>query len=285
LQEQAAPGESTTAADWDVFCIDMRGLFKTPIGIGIDGAEDYLNTLERLAIRGKDAIDTGFHFTRCGQVYQQRLWEADRDQADVQLVESRIRQLDAQRGPDFTMMMFYERLRNQLKLQLIQAIENVGAAYRYYALREPSYMPSITSTGAELQKLLAAARSALVGAKEAFRPPPASWGPQVYRVWARTALEQFRAERRFSWAISLANFQGFDRIRIEEIRVWLIGTKMDKGQIQIRIATSGIYRDRLGARPLSSRPIRSVARLPISRCRRVHQRPPRPAGSDHGESR
>lgn len=245
LPDKAAPADALTAADWDAFCIDMRALFEDPIELGIDGAREYLATLEKLAVRGKDAIDTGLHYAHCALIHHQSEWELERDQADIDVVRSRVAQLDASRGPDFRLMLFYERQHAQLKLQLIQAIDDLGAALRYYALREPELAPSITDSAADLQALLARARAQLVDARARFPAPPSAWQPLAYRIWAHDAVARLRTEGRLSWTISPANFRGSDRIRINDIRVWLVAPELGQHEVTIAIGSSGVYHDRL----------------------------------------
>ncbi len=240
--------DAPVPADWEAFTVDMGVLLEEPIELEIAGAREYLAALEKLSIRAKDAIDTGFQFARCAQVYQQRLWEMERDRQDVGLVEERLDLVVKQGDPDLVTRMFFERLGDQLKQTLAQAIDKLGDALRYYALTEPSITPDLTLSAAELEAQLATAKGELEAARERFRPPPASFGPIVQTVTAERTLERFRAERKLSCAISLESpgFQGFDRIRIGEIRVWLVGKGLDEQVIKIAIATSGSYLDRLG---------------------------------------
>lgn len=244
FEEQVKPEDMMTAADWDAFIVEMRALFKQPIDAEIEGAVEYLSGLEKLAVRSKDVIDTALHLSRCQQVCVQRNWGQTRDERDMDIARQQIGQLDARIGPDFTMRLFCERLGHQLKFQLMDAIGNAGDAFRYFALREPDFKPSIHDTGAKLQVLVARAKSAELVARESFRPPPASWGPQTCRVWAHDVLAEFRTGRSMSWTISTHCFRGYERIRIQEIRVWLVPPAAIQQDVHVEIRTSGIYRDR-----------------------------------------
>lgn len=251
VDDRAAPPAAMTGADWDVFTVDMRSLFETPISLEIEGARDYLKALEIVAIRGKDCIDSGFYFSDCARRYQERLWACERDRRDMDRIETLMDAIEGSAGPGFEMLFFYEQLRVRLKLRMIQAVETIGDAFRYYALREPTTRTSVTDSGAQLARSLADAEFELTHAREQFAAPPGTWGPTVYRVWAGESLARLKAERTFSWTLSQKNFRGFDRIRIEEIRVWLIGAMPGREGIQVRIATSGVYQDRLGGRMFS----------------------------------
>jgi len=243
--------DKPTAADWQAFQVEMEGLFAMPIQLEVDGAQEYLIQLQKLAIRARDAIETGAQWIRCDAVYQQRLWEIERDEKDLAIVRTRLDRLGTGR-PDFTMRMFYERMQDELKLSLIRSIEKIGDAYRYYALREPGHVASIEMTASALHNMVAEAEDELVRGKEAFVAPPARWTPEPWtlaalpRREAEAALARFRNEGRLSWTLSPSQFADYDRLRISEIRVWLVGKDLDERPIFIDIATSGVYADRLG---------------------------------------
>jgi hypothetical protein len=108
LLSKVATEETLTNPGWDLFSAEMRNLFRTPIEIGIDGAEDDLAALEKLAIRGKDTIDTGFRYERCVQAYHRRLWESERGRQVIEVASREPERLCKQQPPSLRMMMFYE---------------------------------------------------------------------------------------------------------------------------------------------------------------------------------
>lgn len=244
------PQEHVTIGDWDEFAAEARHQLAEAVRLEVSGVEDYLLAIEKLAIRGKDAVDAAQRHLACLNLARQRAWAAARDEADLEQVRQRLDGLQAKRWPDLRLMMFCRRMHDQLALQLIQAITKVGDALCYYALRPPRELPTMDLPAARLREMLVGVHRDLLEAKEHFHSPPADWGPKICRVWARRSLEQLHSRRSLSWSISTAYFKGFDRIRVSEIRVWLIGPSLGQHNVHVRIGTSGSYRDRFEGRVL-----------------------------------
>jgi hypothetical protein len=119
-------------------------------------------------------------------------------------------------------------------------------AYRYAALAEAEVAPNIGSSGAELAKMLADIRQALVTARE-NRSTVSSWGPEALVEDSPAALATLHETGSMSWSVGPENFADLERIRVRDIRVWLRGdVGVDK--FNIRIGSSGDYVDRLGGR-------------------------------------
>lgn len=242
--------QAPTAGDWEAFRAEMEGTFAQPIKMEIDGAQEYLTALLKLSIRARDAIECGVQWTRCQAVHQQRLWEIARDDRDRQTIETRIAALGGGR-PDFATRMFYERMHDQLKLSLLQSLDKLGDAYRYYVLSEPAREPSIAMPAAKLRDLVVRAEEDMLRGLESFKTPPAKWRPQAWCLSslpprdARAALARLQQQRTFSWTLDPGQLPQIERARIAEIRVWLVGDDLDGREVSIDITTSGVYADRL----------------------------------------
>lgn len=243
LPEPLSPEDVMSAADWDEFMVTLDGAFQPALEQGIPGAEEYLAAMKKLGIRGKDLVSTQANLDRSQQIFQQRLWQTLRDEADLKQMVARIDELDAKRGPGSVLMSYYGQLRDRLKFRLIHAIENLSDAYRYYALLEPSFTPSIASSAADLATMISDIEQALVDAKQQ-RGAISDWGPDGPVERDLASLASLQQTGSLSWVVDPGNFQGLDRIRVRDIRVWLQG-EIGASKFHIAVSTPGDYLDRL----------------------------------------
>jgi len=244
LPKPLSPDDIMSAADWDEFVITLDGAFQPALDQGIAGAKEYLAAMKKLAIRGKDLVSTQTNLDRTQQILQQRLWQTLRDDSDLKEMEARIKTLDEKRGPGSVLMTYYGQLRDRLKFRLIHAIENLSDAYRYEALLEPKFTPNIASSGADLAKMTSDIQQALVDARDQ-RGTISDWGPEGPPVEQNsTAIASMQQTGSLSWVVDASNFNGLDRIRVHDIRIWLQGTVGVK-KFYIAVSTPGDYLDRV----------------------------------------
>lgn len=239
--------ELMSAADWEEMLQTLDDLFEDALSAGISGAAEYKIGLKRFAIRGKDLVNANANLKRNIDESQRVLWDSIRIDEDIATVESFIAQLGDRSRPWFVLYMSYQALRDRLKYRLLHAIEDISNAYRYYALRDPLPPPSFSSNGATLAAALSDIQQELVDSKDK-RGAISTWKPQAIQIPKR-GFEQFQTRQALSWVLPMDNFPKLELIRIDEIRVWLNGDIDTTEQpIDIRIATSGYYQDRLGKR-------------------------------------
>jgi hypothetical protein len=241
------PDDTMGAADWDEFMVGLDAAFKPALDQGINGADELLLALKKLAIRGKDLVATQARLDQCQQRMQQCLWQTLRDEADIDDMRQRIQAMDAQRGPGTVLMTYTAQVRDRLKFRLVHAIENMADAYAYYALEDARVQPDIRSSGAELAKTLSDLQQALVSAKER-RGTISDWGPDGLTVQDASLLLPLQQTGAMGWSVGRENFVGLERIRVSDIRVWLRG-EWGGQRLHINIGTSGDYLDRLGGQP------------------------------------
>jgi len=274
--DPASGHDPVSVADWEALRVEVRAAFDEALKMDISGATELLAAIEVFVILSEEAVNTGVHQARCMQVRLQREWEQQRDTSDAAAVEARRKALGKRAEIDRATLMFYERIQDQLKLQLVRAIGNMRDAYRYCTLREPSFAASLTDSGATLYALLANAEEELTRFLEGSQRM-STWTPAAYRIWERRALDELRTERTLSWTISLNNYPRVERIRISEVHVWLVCSKPYHRNISILVSTPGIYRDRTPAGPIE------FAAAPFSSTFQYNLLPPRSPGEarDH----
>jgi hypothetical protein len=230
------------AADWQEFVVELDGAFAPVLKEQVAGAQDYLAEMKKLAIRGEDWVRSHANLERAQQQMQQCLWQRLRDEADLRDMEARIDALDEQHRPGSILLGHYTQLRDLLKGRLIQAIENLADAYRYYALVEPGFTPTLAASGADLAKMIADVQQALVDAKEK-RGAISDWGPEPLIEDDALLLGSLHDTRSLSWVVGAESFDGLDRVRVRDIRVWLRGASAER-KFHVVIRTPGDYADR-----------------------------------------
>ncbi|MBO1347834.1 MAG: hypothetical protein EBE86_010755 [Hormoscilla sp. GUM202] len=158
---------------------------------------------------------------------------------------------DLQQPNKEMMQLFYQRYFN-VKRWLFIALEDYNAAYRYWALSEPSVTPSIVSRASILQENLNTIKGAYIAAIQSFSPAPSTFDDKFCFIKDHNALETFKKNKKLVWTISKQEpvFESLDRVRLDKVRVWLDGAKHkdSNGTIYISISTDGRYYDRLGSK-------------------------------------
>ena len=138
----------------------------------------------------------------------------------------------------------------------MHAIGQLSDAYRYETLSEPAFMPDLSAGSAELAALLSDVRQRLVTARER-RGAVGSWHNEPLVERAPAALAGLQRSAALSWVVGLENFSGLDRVRVQDIRVWIEGAAGTE-RFHVVIETPGDYVDRRAGtqREFASWPLR-----------------------------
>jgi len=256
LPDPPSDADLMSAADWEEFEVTLEAAFEPALDFEIDGAMAYLGALKKLAIRGRDYTAKRDELDRSQRLLQQHLWQTLRDDEIIESVRDSIAQIDDERGPGIVLLGAGSRLRDRLKYRLIGAILGLADAYRYEALDEPGFRPTISDTGLELLEDVTAARDALLRAKTE-RGAVGSWNDRV--PVSDGALASLRRDGSAGWAVNLGSFPGFERVRIDGIEVWL-GGDLGVDRVHVAITNSGDYVDRSRGEvfEFTTRPLRRV---------------------------
>lgn len=233
-------------ADWEEFLAELEIAFGPAIDAEIDGAPDYLLALQKLAIRGRDLIATQGELVRSSRELQVLLWERLRDESDIEIMEQRIEQLDDSVASVAPLMVFHTQLRDRLRFRIVGTIDDMADAFRYRTLREPRFVPSMSATNTELKAMLSDALAAVQDARE-DEGQRSRWNDQIIVSTDSPVLADAEpGARRLSITVPVDDFDEYDRIRVEDIRVWTRADG-DRDRITTQIFTSGEYTDRAGS--------------------------------------
>ena len=240
-----ADEETMGNADWEEFLAELEIAFAPAIDAEIDGTADYLLALQKLAIRGKDLIATQAELARSSRELQVLLWERLRDESDIEIMEERIEQLDESVASVAPLMVFQTQLRDRLRFRIVATIDDMADAFRYRTLREPRFVPSMSATNTELQAMLSDALAAVHDARE-DEGQRSRWNDQIVVAADDPVLAGADPDaRRLSITVPVDDFDEYDRIRVDDIKVWTRADG-DRDRITTQIFTSGEYTDRAG---------------------------------------
>ncbi|MEA5514723.1 hypothetical protein [Nodularia sp. UHCC 0506] len=244
--------EKSDDISWSVFEQEVKVALKMPVDEKVNGAIEYLKELHVLAIYGK-AINTSQRtFIELTQQLVRLKLEKEVSEKQVSRIQSYVKELEAGKQPNEEMMqLLYQRYLN-VKRWLFVAIENHNAAYKYWALRQPSFVPSIMKRVSELKKDLATIQNDLVSALKRFDPRPQDMEEITCVLSDPEMLEIFKKTGKITWNISLAQpeFEGCNRVRIRTVRAWIDGAISQAlapskfAPITVSLSTSGIFYDR-----------------------------------------
>lgn len=248
-----ADNDISCQTQWDAFRIEVDNLLKEVITLGINGAIEYNVQLDKLSIYGKSVSAAQSSLIQnAQQLSSLHIQKYVSDEMQVSL-DSHIKQLDKNVKPDNIIMhLLYVRGIN-IKQWLYIAIKNYTWAYLYWALRDSAVIPSIVKSVQELQEDLAKTKQDYLDALNTFNPPPQNFGVydqgKLVEITDNTIITEFRNTQKAHIIIPLEStvFEGFDRIRLSTIRVWLYGVKA-LSPIYIVITNTGAYYDRFNGK-------------------------------------
>ncbi len=238
--------ETMSNADWEEFEAELDIAFGPAIKAEIDGAAAYLLALRNLAIRGRDLIATQAELVRSSRELQVLLWERLRDESDIEIMEDRIDHLKDSVASVAPLMVFHTQLRDRLRFRIVGTIDDMADAFRYRTLREPRFVPSMSATNTELKAMLSDALAAVHDARE-DEGQRSRWNEQIIVSAEDPVLVNADpGARRLSITVPIDDFGEYDRIRVDDIKVWT-RAKGDRERIITQIFTSGEYTDRAGS--------------------------------------
>ena len=213
---------------WPQFQYEAEKQLEHPIELGIDGAREYLLALDILALYGqslatkkRDIIPISQEIAQLRvqkiviELQEERIWDYVQDLEEWERANAEM------------MQVFYERYLN-IKRWLFGTIENYTRAYQFWSLHDSLVTPSMTKSVAELKVDLTKIEQDYEKALDRFHPKrPTELIGQTYEVTSLEDLKSFKETTTVTVPILLADpdFSNYDRVRIEEIRLWLEGVK------------------------------------------------------------
>ncbi|OAB42158.1 hypothetical protein [Paenibacillus glacialis] len=243
--EWEMPKEDLTGeATWKVFQLKTAAALEDAIKKEIEGAREYLLSLDILAVYGQTLASNQVTIIRCSQELFRLLMEKHINQADLARLKEYIKNLEGQESENEEMeQKLYQRYLD-IKQILFVALANYKHAYKYWALRDSDVNPNILKDVSELKVDVATLQRDCMEALKQFNPPPQPFQNRIVEITDSKTLESLKETREASWEINLKDsfFENEYRVRLKLMRIWLDGVDATS-KVQIRITNSGHYYD------------------------------------------
>ncbi len=240
----------SAAYAWQVYQQAADAALEGPVSQGIEFAGELKLAVDAVAVYGQAlaaaqvaAIDAGQRYASVSLQVQL----ARRQQDEMQRYVDALKQGES--APAALMQRFYE-LYLHAKSGLFTAIEGYRASYYYWALLPSGVHPSIIDGVDQLDtglKNLTSIALDVQSALEHFDPPPQQMTDEQFDVIEPVVLKDLAEGGRAHWSLpaTAAAFTGFDRVRLNQVRVWLDGASVPEGgSVNVRMSTEGHYLDR-----------------------------------------
>jgi len=240
----------TATYGWQVYQLNADATLQGPISQGVGYATELKVAVDVVAIYGQALAAAQVAAIQAGQAYAQAAWQHELSVRQQQRLAEEVASLQVGEQPIVSMMQQFYMRYVDAKSSLFAAIEGYRAAYFYWALAQSSIRPSIIDEVGELDsglESLTAIALDQANALEHFSPPPQVLTSKRIVVDDPAVLGTLRASGTAGWDVGVGamTFDGFDRVRLSRVRIWLEGAKPGTaGQVNIMISTLGSYQDR-----------------------------------------
>jgi hypothetical protein len=236
-------------AEWEAFRVTSGGALAGMIKLGIDGAEQYHEALDKLVIYGKSLTAAQAAYLTSMQELAGRVGQLVMHQKLEAAITSEIVGLANSAQVDDTLATMLALRGLGLRQSLYLAKEGYSAAYRYWAMRPSQVTLSIAAPAEDLQADVATLDSDWANALTTFGTTrlqdfgsPAS---VTVEVDDPRVLDLLRSTMSAQIEVGLDDdaFHAFDRVRVGAMRVWLYGATHQR-DVSILVSSSGDYCDR-----------------------------------------
>jgi hypothetical protein len=250
--------------NWDIFQVTVEGMLK-PMeeeAAGENGSKAFLEAatkykteLNKLAIYGKAVVTSQIAAVQFGRETANLLLQKQINDNQKIRLESYIAQLSQDAAKDEELMqLLFERQLN-IKRWLYLSLLNYQRAYKYWALRDSSIEFSITQPAVEFEENKVQMDRDFENALQSFKPrvpqtlnkaeviiPAVDQG--LYKDVIKNLIET--GETRFRLYLDEEKFAGYERVRLDRVRVWLEGvTASHQTPVKLSITNGDSFSDRL----------------------------------------
>lgn len=243
--------DMSDTSQWQIFKLRSDDVLAEPIKLGIQYANDYMLSLDEVAIYGQSLSAAQLAVIRTGQEYARVLMQKEMAAQQQARLTQYVESLKVGEEPIVEMMhQFYQRYIDA-KSSLFSALQEYRASYFYWALKpslvQPKIIDSVKVLGSGLHDITAINLD-LKTALEDFDSPPQTMTEKNHVITDKAILTSLIEKGTTSFVLPLddTQFIGLNRVRLTRVRAWLAGVKNGSNtSINVTIRTTGNYQDRL----------------------------------------
>ncbi|MDN3611738.1 hypothetical protein ACFFUP_09285 [Vibrio ostreicida] len=257
----ALPSLNESNLAWDLMLAEVRSNLRYAQSLKIRGARNYLLELEKQVLLGK-AINAS----------QLNLVQEQATQIDLILTrkvtlnqKQRLSQMIDNAAQDNEALKAIEqelaRVALHFKRPMFVALSNYIAAYEYWSLKDSDIKPSLNKSYLDYQFDLASIENEYINALNQFHPAPQDFTVDNFVIDDQEQIASLAKTGQLNFKLPLeqTQFCGFDRVRLDTIRIFLEGANLPYGkQFNLSISTGGTYQDRYNGKTFefSANPLR-----------------------------
>jgi hypothetical protein len=250
LELSGLGSELTATYEWEIFKLTTAEAMKDPVEQGVGYASELQTAVGTLAIHGQSVVAAKLAAITTGQQYANALLQRELARQQQKNLDEYVEQLQAGQAPAAELMQQLYQRYVDTKSSLYAALLGYRAAYAYWALQpsriQPRIVDSVDAWDTGLRDLTSISLDNAT-ALHRFKPQPQKLVSKRIVVDDPKVLAELRSERRATWNIplDLPALAGFDRVRLNRVRIWLQGAKPDaSGSVTMVVSTAGSYLDR-----------------------------------------
>lgn len=240
----------SSTATWEIYRLNSDAALEGPVQQGIGYAAALQLAVREVAVYGQALAAAQLAAIRASQDYATVLLQKELAEKQQQRLRQYVDSLKAGEAPIVAMMQeFYQRYIDA-KSSLFGAIQGYRASYFYWALQHSLIQPKVIDTVNRIDtglKDLTSIALDRANALKRFSPPPQEMTRKEIVIEDAAVLAALRKEGTATWSVGLGadTFDGFDRVRLTTVRVWLEGVKPGASHlINVMMTTAGNYLDR-----------------------------------------
>lgn len=233
---------------WDLLKNTMENTFENINTLKeIDGGTNYRLEIRNLIIYGKAFSEARLAVAKADAQLAEMKWRRIAIEKEIDITERRLKELGQQISQDqtFAQLAFGRILDTKRSIYL--AMEAYQRAFQYFTLVGSADVPALPRITDTVDKFGSAV--AQISGKElrskALRQPPESMNVS-FNLTDEKLLIQLKSDGFVTWELNSDHqrFKTFCRIRFRRVRIFVEGLDYSE-DIEIRIATSGMYTDKL----------------------------------------
>jgi len=239
--------ELSTSIFWQKLKLEVDSALQVAVDNNIAGSREYQLQLDILVVYGQALAANQQSVVQLSQELVRLSLQKQVSEKQAQRLSDYVKQLGIDQEADIrASQLFYQRYVD-LKRSLFVSLDNYNRAYKYWALQESKFRPSLSKSIAEQKTFLADIRQDYANALERFSPRVPQPFYETCVITEAEILNELRAKRMTSWVIALdhPNFKSSDRVRVDTIRIWLEGVESPGDHpCYIVMSNAGHYLDR-----------------------------------------
>ncbi|CAG8440137.1 15920_t:CDS:2 [Acaulospora morrowiae] len=231
---------------WSSFIIGMRSVLHDPIEERIDGAEDYLCTLEKSYNCIVGYIDAKIEVIASHEKLMRLKFQTELTRRRKEIEEENESKKLTQEMDSRNLLSLFERLLS-IKGWMLIYIQNYNYAYNYWSLDNFKVNLSTTKTTTQYREDVNQIKQKIIDAKNRFRKDPQTLN-HAMKFSEKNYVDEFKQNGSIviEFPLDYDKFKNFGYMRLVRFGAFLEGVGSEGQEISLRISNTGKFSDKYG---------------------------------------